>query len=171
MNKNFFHLARPVLAILIAASLLACAAPYQQPMTHVPQVDRVISRQSSQIPVSLLLSKEQVKVGDTFEISIATQGTGYLYLFGVSNNGQSVSFLFPNDQDYDNRIGTGGLKIPRPNWTLRSAGPAGITQVVGVVSTQVQDIRRLGYLASMGKIEINGPYGASAVPLAEHWGP
>lgn len=165
--KSIVQTFKYALTCMLTLSLLACAAPMGQAPTSNKQVDKVLAERNPSMALSVVLANSQVVVGDILDMRVASQAPGYLYLFSVSNQGQSISLLFPNDQDYDNRIGSAELRIPRPHWRMRSVGPAGTTHLVAVVASQGQDIRRLGYLASMAKIEINGSYGATSVPLTE----
>jgi len=85
--------------------------------------------------------KTQLAIGKDFlDFSITTNRPGYLYVLHVGSDGKTFDLLFPNQIDEDNRIAAGTTTLPRPSWRIRSAGPAGSSHILAIVSPVKKDI-------------------------------
>lgn len=82
---------------------------------------------------------------DTLELVVTPPRDGYLYLVLLGSDARSFYLLFPNGLDMDNRVRAGQpLRLPREDWRIRAAGPAGVNQLLVVVSDTPRALERLG---------------------------
>lgn len=86
--------------------------------------------------VNVALSKAALKIGkDSLELNVKSSHGGYVYLVMLGSDAKSFYVLFPNDLDGDNRIRAGQtLRLPKPAWQIKAAGPAGTDQLLVMVS-------------------------------------
>ena len=97
------------------------------------------------IALSVKLSQSVLKIGkDALELSIQSSHDGYIYLVILGSDRKSFYVLFPNGLDGDNRIKAGQTrKLPRPDWRLEAAGPAGTNHLLVMVASSPRKIDRL----------------------------
>ena len=95
--------------------------------------------------VQLGLSKAQLKIGqDTMDFSVKSDKAGYVYVALAGSDNKSVYLLFPNDLDQDNKIEAGqALQLPRANWRVNAAGPAGNDNLLVLVTDGPRDLSKL----------------------------
>lgn len=91
-----------------------------------------------QAPASVMIGQ------DTLKLSLASLGSGHLYLFLWDSADDRVYRLFPNALDADNAIGPGdAFHVPRPlmdkPWAYAAKEPVGEWRVLAVVSEQARD--------------------------------
>jgi hypothetical protein len=86
--------------------------------------------------VEVKLSKPALKIGkDLLDMSIQSSHTGYVYLVLLGSDRKSFYVLYPNGLDQNNKILAGQtLRVPKPEWQIKSAGPAGTNQMLVLVS-------------------------------------
>ena len=86
--------------------------------------------------VNVTLSKPTLKIGkDELDFKVTAKHDGYVYLVMLGSDAKSFYILFPNGLDGDNRISAGRpLRLPRPDWVVKAAGPAGTDQLLVMVS-------------------------------------
>jgi len=86
--------------------------------------------------VEVKLSKPTLKIGkDLLDMSIQSSHTGYMYLVLLGSDSKSFYVLYPNGLDQNNKILAGqSLRIPKPEWQIKSAGPAGTNHMLVMVS-------------------------------------
>ena len=96
--------------------------------------------------VSVKLAKQFLKINkDYLDLEIRPSNDGYLYLILLGSDKKSFYVLFPNKLDSDNFIRANTItKIPRESWQIRSAGPAGVNNLLVMVSDSPRDLSRLG---------------------------
>jgi hypothetical protein len=82
------------------------------------------------------LSKSRLQIGkDTLDLTIKSSHDGYVYLVLLGSDAQSFYVLFPNGLDKANRIKANQtLRLPKPDWQVKAAGPAGTDQLLVIVS-------------------------------------
>ena len=82
------------------------------------------------------LSKSRLQIGkDALELTIKSSHDGYVYLVLLGSDAQSFYVLFPNGLDKANRIKANqALRLPKPDWQVKAAGPAGTDQLLVIVS-------------------------------------
>ena len=95
--------------------------------------------------VEVKLSKPALKIGkDLLDMSIQSSHTGYLYLVLLGSDSKSFYVLYPNGLDQNNKILAGQtLRIPKPEWQIKSAGPAGTNQMLVMVSDSQRKLDQL----------------------------
>ena len=86
--------------------------------------------------VNVTLSKSTLKIGkDELDFKVTAKHDGYVYLVMLGSDAKSFYILFPNGLDGDNRISAGKpLRLPKPDWAVKAAGPAGTDQLLVMVS-------------------------------------
>ena len=86
--------------------------------------------------VNVTLSKPTLKIGkDELDFKVTANHDGYVYLVMLGSDAKSFYILFPNGLDGDNRISAGKpLRLPKPDWAVKAAGPAGTDQLLVMVS-------------------------------------
>ena len=86
--------------------------------------------------VNVTLSKAALKIGkDELDFKVSSNHDGYVYLVMLGSDAKSFYILFPNGLDGDNRISAGKpLRLPKPDWAVKAAGPAGTDQLLVMVS-------------------------------------
>ena len=96
--------------------------------------------------VTVSLPKTQLKIAqDALEMSVQSDKAGYVYVALAGSDNKSVYMLFPNDLDQNNRIEAGqSLQLPRANWRVRAAGPAGTNKLLVFVADGPRDLSQLG---------------------------
>ncbi len=74
---------------------------------------------------------------------------GFLYLLILGSDQTSIYMLFPNGIDNQNAIKAGvALRLPRPQWTIRPAGPAGPAgqdHLLAIVTRQPLALQDMGW--------------------------
>jgi len=95
--------------------------------------------------VEVKLSKPALKIGkDLLDLSIQSSHTGYVYLVLLGSDSKSFYVLYPNGLDQNNKILAGQtLRIPKPEWQIKSAGPAGTNQMLVMVSDSPRKLDQL----------------------------
>jgi hypothetical protein len=107
---------------------------------------RDIQQQSDpRMVVNVKLNKSVLKIGkDALQMSIRSSHDGYIYLVLLGSDRKSFYVLYPNGLDRDNRIKAGQTRqLPRPDWQLEAAGPAGEDHLLVMVSASPRQIDRL----------------------------
>lgn len=103
----------------------------------------LINSRSGSIRVSLTSGNPTMRIGqDSLDLTVSTDKPGYLTLFYLGSDGQTIDVLFPNDLDSNDYIQPGTHKLPRSNWRLKAGGPAGTNQVVAFVSAEKKDFKK-----------------------------
>jgi len=95
--------------------------------------------------VEVKLSKPALKIGkDLLDMSIQSSHTGYVYLVLLGSDRKSFYVLYPNGLDQNNKILAGQtLRVPKPEWQIKSAGPAGTNQMLVMVSDSPRKLDQL----------------------------
>jgi hypothetical protein len=96
--------------------------------------------------VAVTARQEPLKIGqDALDFSVQSNRTGYVYVALAGSDNKSVYLLFPNDLDQNNKIEAGQtLQLPRPNWRVKAAGPAGTDHLLVMVTAAPRDLTLLG---------------------------
>ncbi len=86
--------------------------------------------------VDVQLSKSSLQIGkDALDLTIKSSHDGYVYLVLLGSDAQSFYVLFPNGLDKANRIKANqALRLPKPDWQVKAAGPAGTDKLLVIVS-------------------------------------
>ncbi|MGZ8217900.1 caspase family protein [Methylomagnum sp.] len=95
--------------------------------------------------VEVQLAQDSVRINqDWLSFRVTSAESGYVSVLMVGSDGTTFDVLFPNREDRDNHIAAGQtLDLPRPNWRLRAAGPAGVDHLLVLVSPEPRDFSGL----------------------------
>lgn len=95
--------------------------------------------------VQVTLSQSKLKIGqDAIDFSIQSARAGFVYVALAGSDNKSVYLLFPNDLDQNNKIEADQkLLLPRPNWRVKADGPAGIDNLLVMVTDAPRDLAPL----------------------------
>ena len=153
-----------------AANIAPVSAPIIAPVAMAPAPIPLLAQVSIPVPVPapVALSGEQalrqmfdqrdakrrvqvsttsskLKIGqDVLDFTVQSDRAGYVYVALAASDNQSVYLLFPNELDQNNKIEAGQpMLLPRPNWRVKAAGPAGINSIMVMVADGPRDLSPL----------------------------
>ena len=108
-------------------------------------VQEIYRQRDAKWTVQAVSGRNRVKIRDLLpDWSVTSDRDGYLYVVMVGSDRQSLYLLFPNDLDQDNRMAAQrSVTIPRPQWALRAAGPAGADEILAIVTDGLRDLSAL----------------------------
>lgn len=82
---------------------------------------------------------------DKLAFTVQASHAGYVYVLMVGTKRSDFNLLFPNEADTNNAIKAGQtLSLPRSKWLLNVDGPAGVDQIVVIVSDSPRDFSSAG---------------------------
>ena len=95
--------------------------------------------------VEVQVSKPTLKIGkDSLDLSIKSSHDGYLYLILLGSDSKSFYVLYPNGLDKNNQVKAGQtVRIPRPDWEVKAAGPVGTNNLLVMVSDTPRKLNSL----------------------------
>ena len=95
--------------------------------------------------VDVKLSKPVMKIGkDSLDLSIKSSHDGYIYMILLGSDAKSFYVLYPNGLDKNNAIKAGQtVRIPKPDWEVKSAGPVGTNNLMVMVSDTPRKLNTL----------------------------
>ena len=158
---------RSLLSIGLAAALSGCVTPGPAP-SLMQQMDATLRQSAADRRVSLKLSTETIRIGETLGAEVRSEQAGYVYLFQLSSDGRELNLVFPNSLDGANYMAAGqSMALPRPSWRLRAQGPVGVGYLMAVTTQEQQDLMALLAKLKEGQIALKGPYAAAMAPLRE----
>ena len=116
------------------------------PLTGEQALRQMFDQRDAKRKVNVSLAKTQLKIAqDTLDISVQSDKAGYVYVALAGSDNKSVYMLFPNDLDQNNKIEAGQiLQLPRANWRVKAAGPAGTNKLLVFVADGPRDLSQLG---------------------------
>ena len=129
-----------------AVAPVAVSAPAPVALTGEQALRQLFDQRDAKRRVAVTVRKEPLKIGqDALDFSIQSTLTGYVYVAMAGSDNKSVYLLFPNDLDQNNKIEAGQtLQLPRPNWRVKAAGPAGTDNLLVMVADAPRDLTLLG---------------------------
>jgi hypothetical protein len=81
---------------------------------------------------------------DPLDLMLVSDRPGHVYVAMAGTDGASMTLLFPNELDSDNRIAAGQqLWLPRPSWRVVAGGPPGLDRLLVMVTDGPRDWRAL----------------------------
>ena len=127
-------------------AIAAPAAAAVTPLTGEQALRQMFDQRDAKRKVSVNLAKTQLKIAqDALDMTVQSDKPGYVYVALAGSDNKSVYMLFPNDLDQNNKIEAGQtLQLPRANWRVRSAGPAGTNKLLVFVADGPRDLSQLG---------------------------
>ncbi|MCC6249712.1 MAG: DUF4384 domain-containing protein [Rubrivivax sp.] len=173
----------PVAAPAPSPSAQATAATAGGAVSAASALEDIAAMGDRSYQVRITTAKDSMRIGqDLLDFSVTTNRDGYLYVLQVGSDGKTFNLLFPNKLDGNNQVSAGTHRFPRPNWRVRSGGPAGTSYLLAIVSPDKKDLdremtagtfastaantvatRNLVVEASGASGSSNGRFGASAV--------
>jgi hypothetical protein len=95
--------------------------------------------------VEVQVSKSTLKIGkDSLDLGIKSSHDGYLYLILLGSDSKSFYVLYPNGLDKNNQVKAGQtIRIPRPDWEVKAAGPVGTNNLLVMVSDSPRKLNTL----------------------------
>ena len=152
---------------LLLAVLSACTNPPVARGDLLQQFDAALRQAQNGRGLSLTLVPDRVVTGQEVAIQVLAPQPGYLYLFQLGTDGQSINQIFPNALDPNNAIAAGETLLPRQGWRFSARGPAGVGYVLAVLAQIPQDQASMQAKLAYGHLDLMGPYQASLVTLTE----
>ena len=143
-------------------AVAAAPAPLPAPeLTGELALRQVFDQRDAKRNIQVATGSSRLRIGqDALDFSVQSDRSGYLYVAMAGSDNKSLYLLFPNDLDLNNRIEAGQrVQLPRPNWRVRAAGPAGKDHLLVMVADGPRDF------ASMTARKV-GPFMASLNDLA-----
>ena len=120
--------------------------PYVQPaLASLATLNEILAQRNPRRVVDVGLSRTSLKIGsDPLALTVRSNHDGYVHLLLLGSDRKSFYLLFPNGLDQDNRIkAKQTLNLPRPDWQLIAQGPAGVDQLLVLVSDTPRDLKAL----------------------------
>ncbi len=165
-------IALPVVAPAPASQPLATPAAVAVPVAGVGTVAghlsgeqalaQMFDQRDAKRRILFSAGKEQLKIGhDVLDLSVQSDRAGYVYVALAGSDNQSLYLLFPNDLDQNNKVEAGQkLLLPRPNWRVKAAGPAGTDHLLVMVADGPRDLTPLAVnKAGPFVLSLNDPQG------------
>jgi hypothetical protein len=120
--------------------------PPQEPVLASLATLKDIEQQSNpKRTVDVKVSKPVMKIGkDSLDLSIKSSHDGYIYMILLGSDAKSFYVLYPNGLDKNNAIKAGQtVRIPKPDWEVKAAGPAGTNNLLVMVSDTPRKLNTL----------------------------
>jgi Caspase domain/Domain of unknown function (DUF4384) len=135
--------ATPVALAPPAHATLPLAAPAA--LTGEQALRQMFEQRDAKRRVQVSTVKAKLKVGqDALDFSVQSDRAGFVYVALAGSDNKSVYVLFPNDLDQNNKIEAGQpMLLPRPNWRVKAAGPAGTNNLLVMVADGPRDLSAL----------------------------
>ena len=115
------------------------------PLTGEQALRQMFEQRDAKRSIRVVVGKDKLKVGqDALDFSVQSDRAGYVYVALAGSDNKSIYVLFPNELDRNNRIEAGQqLVLPRANWRVRAAGPAGTDNLLVLVTDGPRDLTSL----------------------------
>ena len=142
-----------VTAALGSTATLTAVAAAPAPLPTVPPaltgdqaLRQMFDQRDAKRNIQVAAGSTLLRIGqDALEFSVQSDRAGYVYVAMAGSDNKSMYLLFPNDLDQNNKIEAGQkLQLPRPNWRVRAAGPAGKDHLLVMVADGPRDLAALG---------------------------
>lgn len=118
------------------------ALPWQASLATLRDIE---AQSNPKRKVDVKLNKTLLRIGkDSLDLAVRSSHDGYVQMILMGSDAKSFYVLFPNGLDKDNKIRAGQtLKLPRPDWQVKSSGPAGINQLLIMVTDSPRKLDKL----------------------------
>jgi len=110
------------------------AAPVR--LTGAQALAQLFEQRDGKRQVQARLGRSSLRIGqDVLDLAVLSDRSGYVYVALAGSDNQSLTLLFPNELDNNNRIEKDQqLLLPRPHWPVKAAGPAGTDTLLVMVA-------------------------------------
>jgi Caspase domain/Domain of unknown function (DUF4384) len=114
-------------------------------LTGEQALRQIFDQRDAKRRVQFTAASNKLKIGqDALDFAVQSDRAGYVYVAQAGSDNKSVYLLFPNDLDQDNKIEAGqAMSLPRANWRVKAAGPAGIDNLLVMVADGPRDLKPL----------------------------
>lgn len=142
------------------------AGPDASAATPAETLKDILGQRDDRRTVTVSLSQPRLKIGrDALDFTVTSSHAGYLYLLMAGSDGKAFDVLFPNKLDARNEVEAGAaLRLPRGEWQITAAGPAGTSHLLAMVTDSPRDFSKLGMQAT-GPFSMLEASGAAAKNL------
>ncbi len=115
------------------------------PLTGEQALRQIHDQRDAKRRIQFTAANTKLKINqDALEFAVQSDRAGYVYVAQAGSDNKSVYLLFPNDLDQNNQIEAGQtLQLPRANWRVKAAGPAGIDNLLVMVTDGPRDLKSL----------------------------
>lgn len=119
--------------------------------------------------VTVTADKQELRIGrDRMGIRIRTARPGHLLVLQAGTDGKTLQLIFPNDMDKETAVPAGETVLPRPDWQLQAAGPAGEGALLAVVTADAPDVGAIRTALARGSLpDLGAGYGAALATWRE----
>jgi hypothetical protein len=147
---------RRSMALASLALAAAFGAQAQETVTGAQVLKQILDKRDMLRNVELKTAPK-IRIGqDALEFTVKSGKQGFVYVLLAGADNKTVTLLFPNRVDSNNRIAPGQeLKLPRPSWPLKSAGPAGVNTLLVVVADGPREFSSLTLDGPFGSVQNN----------------
>ena len=114
-------------------------------LASVETLKDILNQRNPKRSVDIKVDKKIMRIGvDALKLDIKSSHNGYVYVVLLGSDKKSFYLLYPNALDTDNRITRQKpTQIPKPNWEIRAAGPAGTDHLLVMVTDSPRQINAL----------------------------
>jgi len=129
----------------VITQVLPPAANTAPEVASVATLRDIYEQRDPRRKVEVILSKSVLKIGkDPLELRLKSNRSGYVYLVLLGSDAKSFYILFPNGLDDKHRITAGQtLVLPRSQWQVQAAGPAGKDRLLVLVTDSPRSLKEL----------------------------
>ncbi|MEK8050515.1 caspase family protein [Ideonella sp. DXS22W] len=137
--------AAPAAPVVPAAPAAAANRPPLRDPTPAELLLQLHAQRDTKRRVDLTLDAPRLRIGsDALGLAVRSSHAGHVHVLMAGTDGRSLTLLFPNALDRDNRIAAGQtLMLPRPAWRLVAGGPAGRDRLLVLVTDAPPDLSAL----------------------------
>lgn len=138
----------PVAAVPMAA--VPTVAPATQPVAAPPSLagllEQIHAQRDGKRRVEIVPVSRRLRIGvDALDFSVTSSHDGHVYIALLGSDQRSLTLLFPNALDGNNRITAGeSLLLPRTGWRIAAGGPKGRDRLLALVTDGPRDLSALG---------------------------
>ena len=135
----------PVAVGLTPSDALVSLPSVDVPLASVATLKDIEAQRNPMRKLDIKLAKKTLKINqDYLDLQIKSSHDGYLYLVLLGSDKKSFYMLYPNKLDRNNRIQAGKvINLPNQTWQIKSAGPAGVNNILVMVADSERDLKTL----------------------------
>ncbi len=129
----------------VAGTPAASSSQQVAALTGEQALRQIFDQRDAKRRIQFTAGNNRLKIGqDALDLTVQSDKAGYVYVAQAGSDNKSVYLLFPNDLDQNNKIDAGqSLQLPRANWRVKASGPAGVDNLLVMVTDGPRDLRQL----------------------------